>query len=213
LQDSHDVTGQEDIKQWFSRMVEANMDAMYGVALDLTGNRASAEDLVSETVIKSWSAIGGLEDRRRWRPWVFRILRNEFISNYRKQSIRPLEVSWSEEPDDGEDFGVSAMLMDQPEEFLNWWASPEQELINGLLGEQIREAIDQLPEAFRMTILLVNVDGLSYDEASVVLGVPFGTIRSRMKRGRTMLQKALWTAAREAGLSVASGRVVSGTGA
>ncbi len=63
-----------------------------------------------------------------------------------------------------------------------------------------------------MTILLVNVDGLSYDEASVVLGVPFGTIRSRMKRGRTMLQKSLWTAAHEAGLSAAREQVVSGTG-
>jgi len=206
------MTGQEDIKQWFSRMVGENMDAMYGVALHLTGNSASAEDLVSETVIKAWSSIDRLEDRRRWRPWVFRILRNEFISNYRKQSIRPLEVSWSEEADGGEDFGVSTILMEQPEAFLNWWASPEQELINGLLGEQIRQAIDQLPEAFRMTILLVNVDGLSYDEASVVLGVPFGTIRSRMKRGRTMLQKALWTAAFEAGLSVANERVGSGTG-
>ena len=207
------MTGQEDTRQWFSRMVGENMDAMYGVALHLTGNGASAEDLVSETVIKAWSCIDKLDDRRRWRPWVFRILRNEFISIYRKQSIRPSEVSWTEEPDDGDDFGVSSMLMEQPGEFLNWWASPEQELINGLLGEQIREAIDQLPEAFRMTILLVNVDGLNYDEAAVVLGVPSGTIRSRMKRGRTMLQKALWTAAHEAGLSVANKRVGIGTGA
>jgi len=206
------VTGQEDIKQWFSRMVGENMDAMYGVALHLTGNSASAEDLVAETVIKAWSSIDRLEDRRRWRPWVFRILRNEFISNFRKQSIRPLEVSWSEEPGDEDDFGVSSMLMEQPEEFLNWWVSPEQELINGLLGEQIRAAIDELPEAFRMTILLVNVDGLSYDEASVVLGVPFGTVRSRMKRGRTMLQQALWTEAHEAGLAVAKEHLGSGTG-
>ena len=206
------MTGQDDIKQWFSRMVGENMDAMYGVALHLTGNSASAEDLVAETVIKAWSCIESLEDKRRWRPWAFRILRNEFISNYRKQTIRPVEVSWPEEAEDGEDFGVSSMLMEQSEAFLNWWASPEQELINGLLGEQIRAAIDQLPEAFRMTILLVNVDGLSYDEASVVLGVPFGTIRSRMKRGRTMLQKALWTAAHEAGLSIANERVGSGSG-
>jgi len=206
-QDARDVTGQDDIKQWFSRMVGDNMDAMYGVALHLTGNSASAEDLVAETVIKAWSSIDRLEDRGSWRPWVFRILRNEFISGYRKKSIRPVEVSWSEETQDEDGFGLSSMLMEQPEEFLNWWASPEQELINGLLGEQIREAIDQLPEVFRMTILLVNVDGLSYDEASVVLGVPFGTIRSRMKRGRTILQKALWTAAHEAGLAAASERV------
>lgn len=203
------MTGREDIKQWFSQMVGSNMDALYGVALHLTGNSANAEDLVAETVIKAWSNIDKLDDRRRWRPWAFRILRNEFISNYRKQAVRPLEISWQEDTDDEDTFGVSSMLMEQSEEFLSWWASPEQELINGLLGEQIRAAIDQLPEAFRMTILLVNVDGLSYDEASVVLGVPFGTIRSRMKRGRTMLQKALWTTAREAGLSMI-GEQVSG---
>ena len=107
------MTEQDDIKQWFSRMVGENMDAMYGVALHLTGNSASAEDLVAETVIKAWSCIESLEDKRRWRPWAFRILRNEFISNYRKQSIRPVEVSWSEEPEDGEDFGVSSMLMER----------------------------------------------------------------------------------------------------
>jgi RNA polymerase sigma-70 factor (ECF subfamily) len=213
LQDAPDVTGQQDIKQWFSRKVGENMDAMYGVALHLTGNSVNAEDLVAETVVKAWSNIESLEDRDRWRPWIFRILRNEFISHHRKKSVRPREISWSEEPGDEDGFGVSSILMEQPEEFLNWWASPEQELINGLLGEQIRGAIEKLPEAFRMTILLVNVDGLSYDEASVVLGVPFGTIRSRMKRGRTILQRALWTQAHEAGLSVAREQLGEGTGA
>jgi RNA polymerase sigma-70 factor (ECF subfamily) len=207
------VTGQQDSKQWFSRMVGDNMDAMYGVALHLTGNRANAEDLVAETVIKAWWCIDRLEDRDRWRPWVFRILRNEFISNYRKASVRPQEVSFCGGPEDDDDESVSAILLEQSDEFLNWWASPEKELINNLLGEQIRHAIDELPEAFRTTILLVNVDGLSYDEASVVLGVPAGTVRSRMKRGRTMLQKALWTEAREAGLALAPELAISGNGA
>ena len=77
---------QENTKIWFSRMVKYDTDALYGVALRLTGDRTSAEDLVAETVIKAWSCIDHLEDRGRWRPWVFRILRNGFISNYRKQS-------------------------------------------------------------------------------------------------------------------------------
>ena len=81
-----------------------------------------------------------------------------------------------------------------------WWSTPEQEYFSGLLGEQIMAAIATLPEAFRTTILLVNVEGLTYDEAAEALGVPRGTIRSRMKRGRTMLQKSLWLQARDAGL-------------
>ena len=195
------MTSQEDIKQWFSRMVTDNMDAMYGVALQLTGNRTSAEDLVAESVTKAWSCIDSLEDRGRFRPWVFRILRNEFISNYRKQSVRPVEMPFTEQATDDAD-SITDLLFDQPDEFLNWWACPEREYVNGLLGEQIRDAINQLPDVFRITILLVNVEGLSYDETAEVLGTPTGTIRSRMKRGRTLLQKALWLQAQDAGLAV-----------
>ena len=194
------MTDRDDIKNWFSQMVKDNMDAMYGVALRLTGNGAHAEDLVAETAIKAWSRIDTLEDRGRWRPWVFRILHNEFISNHRKAAVRPSEVPFEEQATDDADSVVS-MLMEQSDEFLKWWADPEQEYVNSLLGEQIHEAINRLPEVFRVTILLVNVDGLSYDEAAVVLGIPCGTVRSRMKRGRMMLQKALWVQARDAGLN------------
>lgn len=75
-------------------------------------------------------------------------------------------------------------------------------LLNNLLGEKIMAAIDDLPKAFRIAILLVNVEGLTYDEAAEALGVPTGTVRSRMKRGRTLLQKALWEQAKDAGLTV-----------
>jgi RNA polymerase sigma-70 factor (ECF subfamily) len=190
----------ENIKAWFGRMVKENMDAMYGMALRLTGTRSDAEDLVANAVIKAWSCIERLEHKSRVRPWIFRILRNEFISGYRKKSIRPLELGFDENGTDDIE-SIASMLADQPDEFLNWWANPEQEYVNRLLGEQIREAINQLPEVFRITVLLINVDGLSYDETSVVLGIPRGTVRSRMKRGRTMLQKALWLQAQEAGLT------------
>jgi RNA polymerase sigma-70 factor (ECF subfamily) len=206
------MTDQQDIKQWFSQMVKVEMDALYGVALRLTGNSANAEDLVAETVIKAWSGIDRLEDRSKWRSWMFRILRNEFISNYRKQSIRPVETSYDEQPG-GEADSITSLLMEQPDEFLNWWACPEREYINGLLGDQIRDAISQLPDVFRMTIILINVEGLSYDETAVVLGVPRGTVRSRMKRGRTLLQKALWAQALEAGITAGGNAVISESGA
>jgi RNA polymerase sigma-70 factor, ECF subfamily len=191
------MTGNEDTKAFFSRGIEENMDALYGTALRLVGTGADAEDLVAETVSKAWSAIGSLQDRQRFRPWVFRILHNCFISNYRRAAVRPKESAY-EEDDDG---GVAALLNAQSDEFLIWWANPERQFFNNMLGSAIMAAIDGLPEAFRTTIILVNVEGLTYDEAAEALGVPPGTVRSRMKRGRTMLQKALWEQAREAGIA------------
>jgi len=190
-----------DTRAWFSDSVQRNMDALFGVAMRLTRDRVAAEDLVADSVVKAWSAIDSLDDRSCFRPWLFRIMRNLFISDRRRQSVRPVESCWSElsAGEDGEE--VTSLLLEQPESFLAWWATPERELVNRMLGEQIRRAIDALPEAFRVAVLLVNVEGLAYDEAAEVLGVPAGTIRSRMKRGRTLLQKALWEQAQEAGLA------------
>ena len=184
----------------FTQAVEAQIDALYGLALRLVRNTADAEDLVAETVTKAWLAIDTLDDPNRFRPWIFRILRNQFISEYRKASSRPRLVSIDEQEDDTGESDLIPLLSGQPDEFLQWWANPETDVANRLLGEQIMAAIDELPESFRETILLVNVDGLGYDEAAKVLGVPPGTIRSRMKRGRTLLQKALWAQAKDAGL-------------
>ena len=194
------MTDQDDDKAFFSDSIEANIDALYGTALRLTGSGADAEDLVAESVTKAWSAIGTLHDRRRFRPWMFRILNNCFISNYRKASVRPVESAY----DDQDDETLVTLLNEQPDEFLIWWANPERQFFNDMLGTTIMGAIERLPDAFRTTILLVNVEGLTYDEAAEALGVPAGTIRSRMKRGRTLLQKALWQQAIDAGLEPAS---------
>jgi len=195
------MSGQDsNTKAWFSAGVRTNMDALFGVALRLTRDRAAAEDLVAESVTQAWSAIDSLEDRDRLRPWLFRILHNRFISDCRRRSVRPEETPWSEVGEAGEGDEVTALLLQQPEEFLAWWATPEQAVVNRMLGEQIQAAMAALPEAFRVTVQLVNVDGLTYDEAAAALGVPAGTVRSRMKRGRTLLQKALWAQARDAGL-------------
>lgn len=176
------------------------MDSMYSMGLRLTRNTADAEELVAETVAKAWSAIASLDDRSRFRPWIFRILHNCFISEYRKKKVRPVEMVYEENVNADEKEEVASLLVQQPDEFLNWWANPEREFTNNLLGEDIMAAIESLPESFRVTVMLVNVEGLSYDESAEVLGVSPGTIRSRMNRGRTLLQKALWQHAKDAGL-------------
>lgn len=180
----------ERTKAFFGDGVEANIDALYSVALRLTRKNADAEDLVAETVAKAWSSIATLEDRERFRPWLFRILHNTFISDYRKQSIRPTETSYSN--GECEDDDLATLLNAQSDDFLVWWSNPEREFFNNLLGEQLLAALDKLPEAYRTVVILVNVEGFTYDETAQVLGIAPGTVRSRMKRGRTLLQKVLW---------------------
>ena len=190
----------EELKTWFSSQIKVNMNSLYSVALRLTQSSTDAEDLVAESVTKAWSSIQTLGDRKRLRPWIFRIMHNSFVSDYRKQSIRPTENSY-EEITEGESVDeIAQLLIEQPDEFLDWWANPESEFSNKLLGDDIMRAIESLPDVFKLAILLVNVEGMSYDEAAIALGVPPGTIRSRMKRGRTLLQKILWAHATDAGL-------------
>jgi RNA polymerase sigma-70 factor (ECF subfamily) len=179
-----------DTKAFFGAGVEENIDALYSVALRLTRKDADAEDLVAEAVTKAWSSIDSLDDRERFRPWLFRILHNTFISDYRKQSVRPLEASYNAGECDDDD--LVTLLNEQSDDFLVWWSNPEREFFNDLLGEQLLDALDQLPESFRTVVILVNVEGFTYDETAEVLGIAPGTVRSRMKRGRTLLQKALW---------------------
>ena len=176
------------------------MDSLYGLAMRLTRNGADAEDLVADAVAKAWSAVATLEDRARVRGWLFRILHNCYISDYRKKSVRPVEWSYDERSVDGEEDDLALLLGEQTDEFLVWWANPEREFANRLLGQDIVAAIEDLPEVFRTVITLVTIEGLPYDEAAEVLGVPPGTVRSRMKRGRTLLQKALWEHGKDAGL-------------
>jgi len=192
---------EQDLRRFFTAGVEHNMDALYGVALRLTRNRADAEDLVAESVARAWSAIDTLADRARFRPWMFRILRNAFLSGQRRRAARPAEATLQDLFSDEGEQELTDFLLEQPEAFLAWWANPELRVSNQALGQAISEAIDALPECFRTTVLLVTVEGLGYDEAAEVLGIPAGTVRSRMKRGRTLLQKALWQHAQEAGLA------------
>lgn len=192
---------QDELKDFFTTAIEENMQSLFSVAKRLTHDISDAEDLVAESVTKAWSVIHSLEDRSRIRPWLFRIMHNRFISDYRKKSVRPNETCYDELADDPDDQQVANLLMHQPNDFLVSWANPEREFTNNLLGEDLMAAIESLPESFRIVVILINVEGLSYDEAAEALNISPGTVRSRMNRGRTLLQKALWQHAFDAGLT------------
>ncbi|WP_244551599.1 RNA polymerase sigma factor [Aromatoleum tolulyticum] len=181
-----------DNRTFFALRIEELADRLYGVALRFTRNRAAAEDLVSETVVKAWAHLPQLEDRTCFEKWIFRILANTFFSQCRH---RREETLAAEEDEDG--FSLFDRLH-QP--FLLWWGNPEQELINKLLCEDLDRALGALPDCYRAVVVSVDLLGHSYAEVAGMLGVPVGTVRSRLNRARSQLQRALWQQAQAAGL-------------
>jgi RNA polymerase sigma-70 factor (ECF subfamily) len=188
----------EGLHDFFAEKVARLADRLYGTALRLTRNSADAEDLVAESVAKAWAKLGELSDRQSFDAWIQRILANTFVSEWRHRRASP-EVAMEPEPEDGEGDPFSLFeKLHQP--FLLWWTTPEEEVIAKLLREDIDRALDALPDAFRIAIVLVDVQGNSYAEAADLLGVPVGTVRSRLARARAQLQRALWQHAKDAGL-------------
>lgn len=187
--------GEDPDRAFFRVEIERLMDSLYGTALRLTRNAADAEDLVAETVMKAWAHFDQLADRQCFHKWLLRILANTFVSNQRRlrpEAFEPLDI-------DSEDCQFSLFeKMHQP--FLLWWSNPEQELISKVLREDIEAAIDSIPTAFRTVLILVEINGQSYAEAADALQLPVGTVRSRLSRARSLLQRALWEQAKEAGL-------------
>lgn len=187
------------MRQFFVGEIDRLTDRLFGTALRLTRNRDDAEDLVAETVAKAWARCSDLEDRSRFDAWIQRILANTFVSTWRRRRASPEIANGADEGRDesGTPFSLFEKLH-QP--FLLWWSSPEESVIARLMGEDIERALDGLPDAFRIAIVLVDVQGHSYSEAAELLGVPVGTVRSRLARARAVMQRSLWEHARDAGL-------------
>jgi RNA polymerase sigma-70 factor (ECF subfamily) len=178
----------------FERSILGILPDLVGAARRLTRNAVDAEDLVADAVAKAWVARATLKEQDRFRGWIFRILTNEFFSQRRSRSTQPEVESL---PDETTDFSIFEKLH-QP--FLLWWSNPEKEFLDKLLREDLISAIDNVTEPFRVVVILADVHGLGYQEIADSLGVPIGTVRSRLARGRSLLQKALWEHARDAGV-------------
>lgn len=181
---------------WFQAQVVALLPDLYAAAQRLAKNQADAEDLIADAVAKAWGSLASLHDRAKFRGWLFRILANAFVSDCRARAARPQAEPLEEGP--GEDGFSLFEKLHQP--ILLWWGNPEQELLDRLLGEDLARAVDALPEAYRVVVVLVELQGFSYQETADALEVPIGTVRSRLARGRSLLQKALWEHAVDAGL-------------
>jgi RNA polymerase sigma-70 factor (ECF subfamily) len=167
---------------------------LYAAALRLTRNPADAEDLVQETFLKAYRAYGTFEAGTNLKAWLYRILTNTFINNYRRDTRRPQETDLG----DLEDLYLFRRL--SRESSTGDTGSAEDQLLDGLVESDIKEAIEALPENFRMVVLLADLEGFSYKEIADILDIPIGTVMSRLHRGRKALQRALWDFARQRGL-------------
>lgn len=188
-------------KRFFEKEIERLADRLYGTALRLTRHPDDAEDIVAETVGRAWSRLDELQNPGRFEGWLFRILNNIFISNWRKrQSRQALETELDLSDTESSDALEFSLFKQLHQPFLLWWGTPEQRVIEQLMREDIQQALDKLPDEFRITLVMVEVQGYSYRETSEMLEIPQGTVRSRLSRARAMLQKTLWECAREAGI-------------
>jgi RNA polymerase sigma-70 factor (ECF subfamily) len=167
---------------------------LYSAALRMTRNRADAEDLVQETYLRAYRGFGGFEEGTNLRAWLFRILTNTYINSYRSKQRRVQET----ELNDVEDLYLYRHIADVGKAS----RSAEDTLFDLFTDDEVKAALENLPENFRMPVLLADVEGFSYKEIAEMLDIPIGTVMSRLHRGRKAMQKALADFAMERGLLV-----------
>jgi RNA polymerase sigma-70 factor (ECF subfamily) len=178
----------------FAELAMPYMSSLYSAALRMTRNPADAEDLVQETYLRAYRAFETFRDGTNLKAWLYRILTNTFINQYRAAKRRPERADL----DDVEDLYLYRRLANGAAQVAS--RSPETEVLDRIPDAAVKEALESLPEQFRMAVLLADVEGFSYKEIAEIVDVPIGTVMSRLHRGRKLLQKRLWNFAEERGL-------------
>ncbi|MXZ29838.1 MAG: sigma-70 family RNA polymerase sigma factor [Acidimicrobiia bacterium] len=163
------------------------MDQLYGAARRMARDDAAAEDLVQETYLRAYKGFDRFTEGTNLRAWLFRILTNLFINEYRRRKRRPDEV----ELGDTDSLYLYRGIGGPAGARLS--RSAEDELLDGLTSAEVRDAIESLPESYRVAVLLADVEGFPYKEIAEILDIPIGTVMSRLHRGRKRLRETLQT--------------------
>ncbi|MGK8360860.1 sigma-70 family RNA polymerase sigma factor [Corynebacterium amycolatum] len=181
----------EELAQRFERDAMPLLDQLYGAALRMTRNPADAEDLVQETYIKAFQGFRSYKPGTNLKAWLYRILTNAYINNYRKAQRRPAEYATDDITD--------SQIAETASHTSLGLRSAEVEALEKLPDEEIRDALMSLKEDYRMVVYYADVEGLPYKEIAEIMGTPIGTVMSRLHRGRKQLRDALHNVAVERG--------------
>lgn len=181
-------------REEFERLFAEIMKMAYGSAIHLTRNRDDAEDLLQEATLLSYSAFSQFKQGTNFRAWYFKIMLNCFRNSWRKRKREPETQPIDDAPD------LFLFLENRKLEQTNETSDPALQVLEDMSVDQITQAIYALPEEFRFVCSLYFLEELRYEEIALIAEVPIGTVRSRLHRGRKLLQKALWNVAKENGL-------------
>lgn len=173
----------------FEKEAVPHMNAVYNFAVRLTGDEDDADDLVQETFMKAFRFFDKFESGTNCKAWLFRILKNSFINDYRKQTKEPSKVDY----DDVQNF-YENIKSDEVES-----RHYELDAFSNLLDDDVSKAIAELPEDFRTVIILNDIEGFTYEEIADFVDIPVGTVRSRLHRARKMLYVQLFDYAKDRG--------------
>jgi len=172
-----------DRRQEFEDVVLVHLDSLYNGALRMARNREDAEDLVQDTVLKAFRFFDKFEKGTNIRAWLFTILTNTYINKYRKKIRQPTMIEFEEERTQ-----VKDQTFRDPIEIT---AAGHREALLELVDDDVKEAVDSLPDEFRIVVLLADLEDFSYKEIADIAGCPLGTVMSRLYRGRRLLRKKL----------------------